>query len=176
MATIGCICPPKADGTPRHVTDEVRLREKLDFRSALIARNTVAWLKEEDPGAGVAEILAALTEVYLVVGIESWTLVDARNKPLPVSKAAIRTVIEEHPDEAMVIGDEADGLYTEAVITPLVARASNSSPPTPIARSTSATTGSSPARPKRSKPSSTFTTQTDGIERMSASHAGASNS
>ena len=174
MATIGCICPPKADGTPRHITDEVTLRERLDFRSALWARNTVAVLKQEDAEASVAEILAALTEVYLLVGIESWTLVDAKNKPVPVSKAAIRALLAEHPDEAMTIGDEADGLYTEAVIAPLLARASNFSPPTPIAGSTSATTGSSPGHPKRSRPSSTSTTPTDGIARMSASLAGGS--
>ena len=175
MATIECVCPPKADGTPRHVTDEVTLREKLDFRGALVARNEVAVLKSEDSDAGVAEILAVLTETYLLQGIESWTLTDEKGKPLAVTKASVRALMAEHPDAAMTIGDEADGLYTQAVIAPLLARASTSSPPTPITGSTSATTGSSPTPPKRPKRSSTFTTQTDGIERMSASPAGGSN-
>ncbi len=176
MAVIECVCPPKADGTPRHPDgDTVTLRPRLDFRSALMARNTVILLKQDDDQVSVADILAALTEVYLLVGIESWTLVDSHNKPKPVTKQIIRNVIDAHPDEAMVIGDEADSLYSEAVITPLVARASTFLPPTPIDASTSATSGQSPAPRKRSKPSLTTTTQTGGTERMSASHGGVSN-
>jgi hypothetical protein len=172
MATIGCVCPPKADGTPRYVTDEVTLREKLDFRSALVARNTVAVLKQEDAEASVAEILAALTEVYLLFGIESWTLTDAKGKPLEVSKQAVRALMADHADAATVIGDEADGLYTEAVIAPLLARASTSSPPTSTSGSTSATTGSSPTPRKQPKRSSISTIPTAVTERMSASPGG----
>lgn len=171
MATIECACP----GDVRHPDgDVVTLRERLDFRSALTARNAIVVLKSEDPDASPGEILAALTETYLLVGIESWTLVDARGKPVPVSKAAIRALMDEHQESAMAIGDEADGLYNEAVIGPLVRRASTSSPPTPIGRSTSARSGGAPR--KRSKPSSTTASPTAVTERMSASPGGGSSS
>jgi hypothetical protein len=172
MATIPCVCPPKSDGTQRHETDTVTLRERLDFRSGLTARNTVIIIKQEDPEANAADILAGLTEVYLLVGIESWTLQDARGKPLEVNRANVRQLMAEHPDEAMTIGDEADGLYSEAVIAPLVARALKSSQPTRTTGSTSPTTGSVPRPLKPSKRSSTTTSTTDGTERMSASRAG----
>ncbi len=173
MATIPCVCPPKSDGSSRHPNgDRVTLRERLDFRSGLAARNTVIVIKQEDPEAGAAEILAGLTEIYLLVGIESWTLQDAKGKPLDVNRATVRQLMADHPDEAMTIGDEADGLYSEAVIAPLVARALRSSSTTQTTDSMSATTGSVPVPLKRSKRSSTTTTQTDGTERMSALRAG----
>ncbi len=173
MATIECVCPPKADGSPRHPNgDKVTLRPKLDFRAGLTARNTVVLIKQDDPEADAATILAGLTEVYLLVGIESWTLTDGKGKAVPVSRSAIRELMAEHSEAAMTIGDEADGLYSEAVIAPLVARASKFSAPTPISGSTLATNGSVPAPRKRSKQSLTTTSQTDGIMPMSASQGG----
>ena len=173
MAVIPCVCPPKPDGAPRHANgDTVNLRPKLDFRSALSARNTVILIKQEDPDASAADILASLTEVYLLLGIESWTLTDGKGKAVPVSRQAVRDLMAEHSEEAMTIGDEADGLYSEAVITPLVVRASSYSPPTPISGSTSVTNGSSSVPRKRSKRYSTTTTPTDVIETMSASPVG----
>ncbi len=173
MASIPCVCPPKGDGSSRHPNgDRVTLRERLDFRSGLAARNTVIVIKQEDPEAGAAEILAGLTEIYLLVGIESWTLQDAKGKPVEVNRTTVRQLMADHPDEAMTIGDEADGLYSEAVIAPLVARALRSSASMQTTGSTSATTGSAPRPLKPSKRSSTTTSQTDGTERMSASRGG----
>ncbi len=175
MAVIDCVCPSRPDGSARHPDgDTVTLRPKLDFRSALHARNTVILLRQEGV-EDVAEILASLTEVYLRVGIESWTLVDAKGKAVPVSRDAVRDLMTDHPEAAMTIGDEADELYSEAVISPLVARASTSSPPTPTKDSTSVTNGSSPTPRKRSKPSSTITTRTDGTGTTSPLHAGGYN-
>ena len=175
MAVIDCVCPVKPDGSARHPGgDTVNLREKLDFRSALHARNTVILLRQEGV-EDVAEILASLTEVYLRVGIESWTLVDAKGKAVPVSRDAVRDFMDAHPDAATTIGDEADEKYSEAVITPLVVRASKSSPPMPTSGSISATNGSSPTPRKRSKPSSTTTTRTDGTGTTSPLLAGGSN-
>ena len=169
MAKIDCVCPKTTTGNVRHPNgDTINMRERLDFRSALTARNTVILIKQEDESASAADILAALTEVYLLVGIKSWTLVDAKGKAIEPNRATIREFMAEHPEEAMVIGDEADLLYSEAVISPLVARASTYSPPTPIDASTSATNGSLPARRKRSKQSSTYITRTDGTGTMSA--------
>ena len=174
---IACLCPPNARGETRHPDgDTVTLRERLDFRSALTARNTMVMVKQEDEEASTADILAALTEVYLLIGITGWTLVDAKNKPVDVSRAAIREHLLSNPDVAMVVGDAADELYSEAVILPLLARASNSSPPTPIAGSTSATKASSGRRPKPSKPSSITTIPTAATVTTSSSPAGASSS
>ncbi len=173
MAVIPCVCPPKADGEPRHPNgDTVKLRPKLDFRSALAARNVIILAKQEDENIGAGELLAMLTETYLLLGVESWTLTDGKGKAVPVSRSAIRDLMAEHSDAAMTVGDEADGLYSEAVITPLVARASTYSPPTPINGSTSAMSGRSPVPRKPSKRSLTTTTPTDVIETMSASPGG----
>ena len=176
MAVIDCVCPPKTDGTARHPDgDTITLREKLDFRSALTARNTVILLKQEDENASVAEILAALTELYLVMGISKWTLVDEKGKAIEPNRHTIRAFMEANPDAAMEIGDEADGLYSEAVITPLVVRASTSSPPTRTTDSTSVTSGSSQTPRMRSKPSSTTTTRTGGTVTTSLLPGGVSN-
>jgi hypothetical protein len=177
MVTIACLCPPLTSGDTRHPAgDEVHLRERLDFRAAATMRNVIAFMQAEDEGASVPEILAALTEHYLLLGVESWTLVDARNKPIEVSKATIREHLLSHPDVAMEVGDAADELYSEAVIAPLVAKAQRSSPPSRTNGSTSATRRS-PAPPrKRSRPSSTTTTPTDDTATTSLSLVGASSS
>ena len=174
---IECLCPPKATGEVRHPAgDEITLRERLDFRAALTARNTMVLLKEEDPDVSSAEILAALTETYLVLGIESWSLVDAKGKPVPASKAAIRELLLTKPDIAMEVGDAADALYSAAVILPLLARARNSSRPTPTNGSTSVTTPSLPKPPKRSRRSSITTIPTAATVTTSPSPAGDSSS
>jgi hypothetical protein len=175
--TIECICPPKADGSPRHPAgDTVTLRERLDFRAALTARNTMILVKTGDPDAGTAEILAALTETYLLVGIESWSLTDGKGKSVEVSKAAIRECLLSHPDVAMTVGNAADELYSASVILPLVALARTSSPPTPTTESTSAPKPSSARRPKPSKPSSITPFPMDATATTSPLPAGASSS
>lgn len=175
MVQIACVCPPKADGQPRHESDEVTLRERLDFRGAVTARNSIAYAYNEDEMSSVPEILARLTETYLIVGISEWTLRDAEGKPVPVSSSAIRSFMAAHPDEAMTVGDAADELYAESVMRPLLAAASTSSSDTPTAPETSPTNGSPSGPPKPSKRSSTTTSQMDGIETTSPLHAGASN-
>jgi hypothetical protein len=177
MVAVACLCPPKATGEVRHPAgDEITLRERLDFRAALTARNTMVLLKEEDPDVSSAEVLAALTETYLVLGIESWSLVDAKGKPVPLSKVAIRELLLTKPDVAMEVGDAADALYSAAVILPLLARAQNSSPPMPTNGSTSARTPSSPKPPKPSKRSSITTIPTAVTGKTSPSPVGASSS
>jgi hypothetical protein len=160
---IECICPRKADGEPRHAHDKVTLRERLSFRAALTCRNAVAIVKREDPDAGTAEILAVMTEHYVLEGIESWSLVDAKGKPVEVSRPAIRELILTNDEAAIAIANEADDLYQPQVLLPLLVRAQASSQPSPTDDSTSARTNSGPKSPKRSKRSSTSITQTAGI-------------
>lgn len=173
---IPCICPPKGDEVRHPAGDTVTLRDRLDFRAATTARNTVAMMKQEDDDVSTAEILAALTEVYLLQGIASWSVVDARGKAVEPNKHTIREYLLSNPDVAMLVGDEADGLYSEAVIAPLVARASTSSQPSPTPASTSRTNGSGPKHRTPSKRSSTITTLTADTEPTSASPVGASRS
>jgi hypothetical protein len=172
VTTIGCICPPKADGQPRHITDTVTFREKMPFLGGLAARNEMSVLMNDDPEASAGERLAVMGPLFLFYGIESWTLTDDKNKRVEVSRPAIRALMEEHPNEAQDLVTEANGLYMAAVIAPLADRASTSSPPTSTSASTSPTTGSSPTPLKRPKRSSTSTIQTDATERMSASPGG----
>jgi hypothetical protein len=66
MVTVACLCPARADGTPRHPNgDEIQLRERLDFKAATTVRNAVGLARAEDPDLPAAEILATLTEHYI---------------------------------------------------------------------------------------------------------------
>ena len=177
MVTVACLCPPNAAGGVRHPAgDEITLREHLDFRGSLAARKAFIFVKAEDAGASSADILAVMTETYLLYGIESWTLVDAKGVPVPVTKTAIRETLMSRVDRALDVADAADALYSEEVLLPLMATASASSPPTPMAESTSAKKSSSPESQTRSKPSSITTIPTAATGSLSPSLAGASNS
>jgi hypothetical protein len=173
---ITCPCPPKADGEPRHDGDTVMLRDRLDFRAATTIRKAIGMLYLEDPEASAAEVLALLTEHYLLFGIAGWSMVDEKGKPTACGKTAIRRFIEDRPDIAEMIGDEADGLYSEQVMLPLVARAQRSSAPSPTAGSTSTRNNSPPKRPRRSRQSSTTTTPTDATGTITRLPVGGSDS
>lgn len=159
---IPCPCPPKGGETRHPDGDTVTLKETLDFRSVTAIRTNIGLLED---GHDIGDIMAVLTEGYLIHGIESWSLVDEKGKALPVTRANINDVILTRIDVASVLGDAADDAFGEKVVLPLLNRAVNSLPPTPTEPTSApsqASTGSS-ARPKRSKPSSTTTSQTDGI-------------
>ena len=167
--TFPCICPE----TP-HETDTVTLREKLDFFGASAVRNAVIVLKMTKPRAGTAETMAVLAEQYLLRGIESWTLVDDKSKPVPVDDETIAAFMNHHVDAAMLISDTADALYQE-VMLPLLLRALTPSQPSPTASRTSRTNGSQRKRPKQSPPSSITTIPTAATATTSNSLDGDSN-
>lgn len=176
---IPCPCPEK-DGVPRHESDTVWLFDKLDFHRATTITKAVAFIDNDDPGSRPAEVLATLSEHYVLQGVERWTLRDAANKPVEVTKGAIRRNILDRPDIAALVVEAADGLYSEAVLLPLVDRASRSSPPSPTDGSTShdrptpRPAGSSPRRPRPSKRSSISTIPTDDTETTSSQLDGVS--
>ena len=172
---ISCICP-LLEGKPRHATDSVTLRERLDFRSSLAAQNAVYVLKSEDPEASAADVLAVLTEAYLLSGIEAWSVVGVDGKPIEPTKPAIRELLLTHMDAALSVAEAADELYRDAVLAPLVSKASTSSPPTPTDESTSPISTSEEPNQNHSSPSSITTTPMDDTETTSLSPVGVSNS
>lgn len=158
--TVTCLCPP--DGTRHPDGEVVTFRETIDFRTASIARKSVEWLRYEDPEADVPEVLAVLSEFYLLHCIERWTIRDAKGKPVEVSKAAVREYVLPNATAAFDLAEAADELYQEVILLPLVARASKSSPPTLTNGSTSPPKPSGRSR-KPLKPSSTVNTPTVAI-------------
>jgi len=163
MASIDCICPPLAGETRHPEGDTVTLRPKLDFRTAATIQHSVSVLRLEEQEPAVEEVLARLTEAYVRYGVESWTIVDAEGKPVPVTPSNVEAVLFADLTAAMVVGEEADEMYSGAILLPLLKRASTSSPGTPTTDETSLPTGSqeTPAEPTPLRPSSTSTTQTD---------------
>ena len=168
---IPCICPP-IEGKPRHATDSVTLRERLDFRSSLAAQNAIYFLKGTDPDASEADVLAALTESYLLSGVEAWSVVGVDGKPVEPTKPAIRELLLSHMDAALIVAEAADDLYRDTVLAPLVEKASPSSPPTPTDESTSVTSTSEEPSLNHSSPSSITTSPMDDTEPTSASLVG----
>lgn len=167
---IPCIC----EGRKHDKGDTVVLRDRLDFRTAIALRNTVAVLYAEEPDADIADVMAVLTDGYLTRGIESWTLRSKDGKPVPVSRATIRDVLMVHQEVAESVGDVADDLYSPVVMLPLLRKASESLPATPTDDSTSPPTGPSTTHQKPSKRSSTSTSLTVVTETTSASLDGGS--
>jgi hypothetical protein len=178
MVTIACPCPPMADGSPRHETDRVTLRERLGFRAAEAIRNEIAIARNElDQGEELAtgEILAILTEGYILHGVESWSLADDKGDITP-NRSTIRAYILDRWDIAPTVADAADEAFSEAVMLPLLNRASTSSRPTPTSGSTSASPPRSTRRRTRSSRSSTSGTPTAVIARTTLPPAGGSRS
>jgi hypothetical protein len=161
---VPCTCPPKANGEPRHDQDTITFRDRLDFRGGMVIRKAITMLKVEDPDSGAAEVLAAMSEHYMLEGIAGWTLIDEKGKAVECDKPAIRRFIAEHDDIVFDnLVDVADDLYAEQVLLPLVRKASASSQPSPTEPSTSAGSGSEETPRKPSRRSSTTTTRTNGI-------------
>ena len=169
--TIPCPCPEKG-GEPRHESDTVWLHDQLDFHQSMTITKSVQFIDEDDPDSRGAEVLAKLSEFYILVGIERWTLRDASNKPIEVTKGAIRKYILSRPDIASKVEPVADNLYREVILLPLLEAASISSQPSPTDDSTSPTPHGPTPQPKRSKRSSISTIPTDAIGTASSSLAG----
>lgn len=166
--TIPCICP----GEP-HDSDEVTLRDRLDFRQTVAVQKSVLFLGTDPSNA---EIMATLTEAYLLYGIEAWSVRDERGKAVPITRQAIEEHLLANVPAALAVADAADDLYQETVLLPLLMRGSASSATTPTTASTSRRSGSRPVPLKPSKRSSTSTTRTDATATTTESPDGDSSS
>lgn len=122
-------------------------------------RNAAIVLKATDPGVSVGGVMAALTEAYILAGVESWTVQDDKGKPVQPDQQAIRDILLASIDDAMLVGEAADEQYG-AVMRPLILRAFRPSPTSQTDASTSATNGSQRKPRKPSQRSSTTTTRT----------------
>ncbi len=178
MTKIDCICPPQAGETRHPEGDTVTLRPKLDFVTAATIQHTISVVRLEDRQVDIEEVLGRLTQAYVKYGVQSWTVVDAEGKPVPVNPGTVEDVLFPNLTAAMIVGDEADELYSGAILLPLLQRASTSSPDTSMPDETSPPTSSqeNPEPPTPLRRSSTGTTQTDGTETTSSSPDGDSSS
>lgn len=174
---IDCICPPKEEG-PRHPDgDTVTLKDKLTFHEATTITKSVTFLDSDDEDSRAAEILATLSEFYIIVGVSAWTLRDEKNKPVPVNRPTVRAMLLERLDDnTAAVVEAAEILYREVILLPLLRRGSRSSQPTPTSEPTSAKQdGEPPKRRRPSKRSSISTIPTVGTETTSSSLDGDSN-
>jgi hypothetical protein len=176
MATVRCLCPLDGAEVRHPAGDTITLKPRLDFRTALTMRKSLVMLHSESAEITTEEYLATLDEAYLRYGIESWTLRDAKGKPIPVKASTIEEYLLADIDAAMEVAEEASELYSAVVLLPLLKGASNSSRPTPTDDSTSVTNGSSHVPPKPSKRSSTTTSRTGSTATTSSGLVGVSSS
>ncbi len=158
---VACRCP----GTP-HDGDTVYLRPTLDLRGGIVAQRKIVALIQAagDKEADTDDILAGLAETYCLNGVVDWTFTNGNTEKVDVSEQSIRDLILDDFTYGIAVAEAASNLYNAAVLDPLVEQASKSLPPKRTRNSTLAKTGSSRKRQKRSKPSSTESTQTDDIE------------
>jgi len=168
--TIPCICPPKADGEPRHAQDTVVFRDAFPPR----ARRALIYDLSLNEDGTAGDKLALLNEGYIVRGVESWTLVNEKGKAVPVTPATITEHLLDRADVYDLLAKVADDLYTEVVLLPLLLGASSFSPPTPTVAQTSAASNGQTHQRKPSKRSSTSTIPTAVTGPMLASPGGAS--
>lgn len=162
---VRCTC----QGAPHQTGDRFKLFDPLPFPKAILARQSVAALFADDEQPSEAEMTATLMEVFLLHCVQAWNRTDAKRKALPLSRANLRTFMDENPVEAAVVADAANDLYIDKVVLPLLQAALRSSQPTPTEPSTSARTGSRSKSRKPSSPSSTTNTLTDVTEPTSTS-------
>jgi hypothetical protein len=125
----------------------------MDFRSSIAIRNALA-LESGGEDVDMADVLAILTERFVIYGIQSWTVVDEKNQPVPVNRQTITELILSDIDLATEIGDVADGRYREATMLPLIRAGSKPSPSMPTSDSTSVATTRSTRRRTRASRSS----------------------
>lgn len=130
----GCQCP----GQP-HAQDEVYLLPRLSWEGGSAAEAVIAAAL----GRGDAEAVARpLVRAYLEHQVAGWNLAGPDGAPLPYD---VELLLSDW-SIARAVGEAADELYSEALLAPLVASASKSSPAGPTGASTSARTRSASGR------------------------------
>ena len=137
-----CRCP----GSP-HASDTVTLRGEPSVEMAAAAWGATAV------GGTLWDIQARYAGIWLHYGIVDWSFVDAKGKAELIYPGNIDRLIP-FSQGGMEVFDKADDLYSDAVLSPLGARMSKLSPPTPTEASTSPSPPSGDGSPTPSEPSS----------------------
>ena len=164
---ITCKCPGQ------HGQDTITFFDRLDFRRAMTIQKALGFIETTNPATRPAEVLAVLSEYYLLYGVQSWTIVGTDKKRVAVNPDSVRAELLEHPDAWMLV-EAADAQYQEQVLLPLVNRASGSSQTSQTEKSTSPKPA--PKTRKRSPRSSISTIPTVDTETTSSSLDGVSSS
>lgn len=136
----GCRCP----GGPHQPGDTVTLRAEPS-----VPMGTAAWAIAS-LGGPLWDIQARFAEVWLRYGIIDWTFLDERGQPEPITAANIERLLPFNHG-GMEVAQAADELYSDPVLSPLAARRSTLSPPTPTEPSTSPSPPSGDESPTPSK-------------------------
>lgn len=126
--------------------------ETVTLRKEVTIPLGVAALSVMRNAKSIAEIEGGLAEVYLRLGIESWSFVE-EGRPVPVTPANIDRLLP-YAEGGLEVAERADDLYSTVVMRPLVRRSEKSSSSTPTDGQTSPTPDSGSTRPSRSRPSS----------------------
>lgn len=166
-----CRCP----GTP-HETDTVGMRPRLGLAAGVALQRAVADFLLSSERRTEDKAIGILVEYYVLEGVAEWNLVDENGKPLPLNDQTMREQLLDDFARSRAIADKGDDLYKGPVLGPLLSGASKSSKTTSSNGSTSAKASTSLKLPKRSKPSSTTTSQTDSTETTTDAPDGGSSS
>lgn len=141
-----CPCP----GAP-HEFEVVYLEPDITLPMGAAAVFAIKLSTEQNPGDNDA-MMAAIASAYLPLGIRSWTFVDEDGNPVRRTRENLEELIPWHKG-GMEVTEQADSLYAEKLMTPLVRRFS------PSARSGRTGKRTSPIplnghKPRKSSPAS----------------------
>lgn len=146
-----CPCP----GSP-HTVESVVLMGELTLP---VASAALAEMRTADPTIGAQQ--AALTRAYLPGAIIRWTFVEidpedpkgVRVRPVPLTAEAVERLLP-WDQGGMEVAEQADDLYSERLMRPLVRRMARRSGTGPMESSTSQSLPSGSAAPEPSERSS----------------------
>jgi hypothetical protein len=108
-----CLCPPNEDGTPRHESDTVAVRDQYGYGDLLdIQKASLRFIPgvDKDGNATMRTVSDPVEEhlALLNIGIKRWTYELANGNPRPVAPITVRTLPEDVGD---VIAKRINALY-----------------------------------------------------------------
>lgn len=142
-----CPCPD----TP-HEVEVIELEPEITLPMGSAAVFAIRLATEESPG-DTAAMMAAIAQVYLPLGIRSWTFTEEDGSPVKRTRENLERLIPWDKG-GMEVTERADSLYAEKLMTPLVRRFSPSVRVGRTGKRTSPIPLRGPRPPKSSTPSS----------------------
>lgn len=142
-----CRCP----GTPHTDGDTVELASRVPLGMG------VSFMVMVNDGGNKDIISGKMGQLMLQWGIEGWSFVDDKGKPLPIEQPIPMATLERlmpFDEGGWEVAEQAANLYTDALMRPLLNVLSRRSQPGPTGVSMPQTRGSGSTRQKHSKRSS----------------------